>query len=171
MRQEKQLLLDEMAEKIADAESMVFMSYNCLTPNSAASLRDAIAKAGSDFSVVRKRVFLKALQEAKIDVDSKQLQGHIAVLFSGEDVVESTKAIFNFSDDNPDVLTVLGGHFEGKACTFSDVKMLSELPGKQEMRAQLLGVLEAPMGETLGTVEALLTSVIHCLENKSMQEE
>ena len=41
-----------------------------------------------------------------------------------------------------------------------------KLPAKDEMRAQLLGLFEAPMSQTLSTMESLLTSVMHCLENK-----
>ena len=53
----------------------------------------------------------------------------------------------------------------------TDVESLSKLPGKDEMRAQLLAYLEAPMAQTLAVMDALLTSVVYCLENKSKQAE
>ncbi len=66
---------------------------------------------------------------------------------------------------------VVGGRFEGKMYTGADVEKLSNLPSKDEMRAQFLSVLEAPMSQTLAVMEALLTSVVYCLDNKSKQEE
>jgi large subunit ribosomal protein L10 len=39
------------------------------------------------------------------------------------------------------------------------------------MRAQLLGTFEAPMSQTLAVVEAILCSVLHCLENKAQLSE
>ena len=54
-------------------------------------------------------------------------------------------------------------------CSASDVEQISKLPSKEEMRAQFLGTLEAPLSQTLGVIEALLTTVMHCLENKSGQ--
>ena len=53
----------------------------------------------------------------------------------------------------------------------SDVERLSKLPSKDEMRAQFLSVLEAPMSQTLAVMEALLTSVPYCLDNKCKQED
>jgi large subunit ribosomal protein L10 len=52
-------------------------------------------------------------------------------------------------------------------CSASDVEQISKLPGKDEMRSQFLGTLEAPLAQTLSVLEALLTSVMYCLENKS----
>ena len=48
---------------------------------------------------------------------------------------------------------------------------MSKLPSKDEMRAQFLGTLEAPMAQTLAVMDALLTSVVHCLNNKVQLDE
>ena len=48
-----------------------------------------------------------------------------------------------------------------------DVKAISELPSQDEMRAQFVGLLEAPMTQTLSVMQALLTSIMYCLENKA----
>jgi large subunit ribosomal protein L10 len=50
------------------------------------------------------------------------------------------------------------------------VELISKLPTLLEMRAQFLGLLEAPMTQTLGTIQAMLTSVIYCLDNKAKKE-
>ncbi len=94
------------------------------------------------------------------------LQGHIAVVFANEDPVQTTKAIFQFCQENEEVLEVIGGRFEGAICSAQDVEQISKLPSKDEMRAQFLGTLEAPLAQTLAVMDALLTSVMHCLENK-----
>ena len=64
-------------------------------------------------------------------------------------------------------MNVLTGYMDGKLYNAEEVKTLSELPSKDELRAQFVGLLEAPMGQTLGVFDALLTSVIHCLNNKA----
>jgi len=171
MRAEKQLLLDEIQEKIGQAKSLVLASYRKLEPNKAAAFRDELRKQGSGIGVVRKRIFAKAALASGVAIDLDTLQGHIAVVFISGDPVATTKTIFQFSKENEDVLTILGGRFDGQVCSAADVETISKLPSKDEMRAQFLGLLEAPMSQALATVEALLSSVMYCLENKSQESE
>ena len=171
MRAEKQLLLDEIKEKIDQSKAMVLASYQKLSPNTTAGFRDSLRKIGGGLEVVRKRVLIKAAEASGVQLDPDILEGHIAVIFADEDPVATTKLIFAFSKENEDTLKVLGGRLEGQLCTGADIEMISMLPGKDEMRAQFLGLLEAPMSQTLAVVEALLSSVMHCLENKAQKGE
>lgn len=166
MRKEKQYLLDQIKNEIDDSSAMVMMSYQKLGPNATFELRDQIRQAGGHMTVVKKRIFIKAMEAAGVAVEGVDLSGHLAIVYTGEDTVAPTKAVFKFSDEHADTLSVLGGHFDGKFATPADVVALSKLPSKDEMRAQLLGTFEAPLSQTLAVFEALLTSVPHALENK-----
>ncbi|MDN3507859.1 MAG: 50S ribosomal protein L10, partial [Simkaniaceae bacterium] len=55
-------------------------------------------------------------------------------------------------------------------CVETDFKMIADLPTKNEMRAQFVGLLEAPMVQVVNVVNALLTSPLHCMENKCQKE-
>lgn len=169
MRPEKQFLLDEIQEKIVNAKALVFASYKKLEPNAVAGFRSNLAKVGGSLEVVRKRILIKAAQVAGVTLDKGLLEGHIAVFFADQDPVQTTKVIYQFSSENEDVLKVLCGQFEGAICSAQDVELISKLPNKDEMRAQLLGTLEAPLSQTLAVFEALMTSVIYCVENKCQQ--
>lgn len=171
MKSEKQLLLDEIKDKIVESKAFVVTRYSAMQANSAAEFRTCIAEAGGDFEVVKKRVLKKAAEDAGIEIDTDALEGHIGVVFADDDPVQVTKAIFKFSGDNKDQLAFLSGRFEGKSCNASDLVQISKLPSVDQMRAEFLGLLEAPAAQMLGVVDALLTSVIHCLNNKAEQEE
>ncbi len=167
MRPEKQFLLDDIKDRINDSKAIVLASYKRLQPNASASFRNDLAKSGGSLEVVKKRVLIKAAQVAGVELDPALLQGHIAVVFANQDPVQTTKVVYQFCKENEEVLVVIGGRFEGVTCSASDVEQISKLPGKDEMRAQFLGTLEAPLSQTLAVIEALLTSVMHCLDNKS----
>ncbi len=169
MRPEKQLLLDEIKDKIVGSKALVLASYKRLEPNAASAFRTNLAKTGGSLEVVKKRVLIKAAQVAGVELDPALLQGHIAVVFANQDPIQTTKAVYQFSKENEEVLEVIGGRFEGAFCSAQDVEQISKLPSKDEMRAQFLGTLEAPLSQTLAVMEALLTSVMHCLDNKSQQ--
>jgi large subunit ribosomal protein L10 len=167
MRPEKQLLLDEIKQQIDGSAVMILAKYQQMNPNLSAAFRTSLGSAGGAFEIVRKRILLKAMQAAGFAIDADLLQGHIGVIFAGKDPIQVTKVLYQFTKENEDILEVLGARFEGKFCSAEDVKQISELPSQDEMRAQFLGLLEAPLAQTLAVMEALLTSVPYCLENKS----
>lgn len=171
MRQEKQLFLDDVKERIEEAPALVLLAYEKLDPNKAADLREDLKKSGSHMFMCSKRVFLKAAEEAGIAFNKESLKGHLAITFTGEDVSESTKTLYTFAKENENTLEVLAGHFDGKIVEEADVKAISKLPGKQEMRSIFVGLLAAPMQQTVGVFNSLLTSVPNCLENKVKKEE
>lgn len=167
MRPEKQLLLDEIKGHLEKHGTFVIMSYQKVTANLANRFRNEIAKQGGNVEMVRKRLLLKAADQLGLKLDLEALPGHISLVLAGKDPFETTKTVFRFSQDNDKALEVLGGRFEGQFYDGKQVEMLSKLPGKDEMRAQLLATLEAPMSQTLAVMEALLTSVVYCLDNKA----
>lgn len=170
MREEKQLLKQEILDKIIKHPAFVIMQYAGLTANAANDFRREVRKMGGDVEIVRKRVLVKAAEDAGLNLDFAVLDGHVGLVFLGGDPIETTKFVFKFSKEREKVITVLGGRIEGQLYPGSDVERLSQLPSKNEMRAQFLGLLEAPMSQTLAVMEALLTSVAHCLENKCKKE-
>lgn len=170
MRHEKQLLLDEVREQISQNSSFVIMSYAGLKANDANLFRTDIAKAGGSVEVLRKRILLKAAEAVGIVLNIEDLPGHIGLVFAGSDPLETAKLVFKFRQDKNKVVDVIGGRFDGQLYNAAQMEMLSQLPSKDEMRAQLLATFEAPLSQTLAVFEALLTSVPHCLENKCQLE-
>jgi len=170
MREEKQLLLDEIKGYIEDNSTFLVMNYAGLNAGLTHSFRSDIHKSGGFVEIVRKRVFVKAAIDAGVPFEVDQLPGHIGLVFAGEDPLEAAKITFKFQNDNEKVINVLGARFDGEMYSADQIEQLSKLPGKQEMRAQLLSVFAAPMTQTLGVMQSLLTSVVYCLDNKAKQE-
>ena len=171
MREEKQLLKDEIREKMDRHGSFLIMHYAGLAANAANAFRREIGKMGGDIEVVRKRVFIKVAEEAGLSLNDDLLEGHLGLVFLGPDPIETTKTVFRFSRERDGVIKVRGGRFEGQVYGGEDVEKLSKLPDINEMRAQLLSVFEAPMAETLAVMEALLSSVVYCIDNKTKQDQ
>jgi large subunit ribosomal protein L10 len=170
MKQEKQLLLDEIKQQIEHYGTFVITNYAGVSANNMNQFRNQIASLGGEVQMIRKTVLAKAAEEAGMPLQVEDLKGHIGIVFAGKDPIETTKAVFKFSKENENAITVLGGRFDGRLYKGSEVEMMASLPGKDEMRAQLLGLFVAPLSETLSVMNAIMTSVLYCLENKSQQE-
>jgi large subunit ribosomal protein L10 len=168
MRKEKELLLNEIKDKIDGSTAMIVTRYEKLEPNVSWQLRDQLTKSGSFFEVVRKQVFLKAAEKSGIKIDESLLKGHVGVVFINQpDAMPSTKLIFKFSEDNGQIFEVLFGQVEGKLVPGSDLAILSKLPGIDEMRATLLGLFTSPMSQMLAVLEAIMAGPLSVLSQKS----
>jgi len=169
MKKEKQLFLDQISDQVNASPTFLIAQYDKLTANQANEFRRKMQNVGVSFEVVRKRMLLKAAEKSGVKLSLEMLPGHIGVLFIAHDPIEATKAVLKFSDDNEKCMQLLGAQMEGHLISKEDVQALSKIPPKNELRAQFLGLLEAPMAETLGVMDALLTSVLHCVNNKSKE--
>ncbi len=171
MRKEKLLLLDEITEMLNQHNSaFIIMQYNKVSANAMNGFRNDIAQIGGDIQVMRKRILSKAIISAGINIESVELPGHVGIVFGGTDPLETTKAVFKYSKENGNSVSVLGGRLYGNLYDAKQVETLSTLPNIDGMRSQLLSVLEAPLRETVGVMNSLLTCILFCLENKSKKE-
>lgn len=168
MRKEKQLLLDEIVEELDSASSYVLMRYQDLGANSTFEFRSRLQEKGGKIVAFKKRIFLKAIADKVLDFNKEDLSGHVAAVVSGEDPVGPAKVLCDFQkEQNNKSVEILGGFFEGVQISKADVLEIAQLPGKDEMRSQLLGLFEAPMTLSLGAMEAVMSSVPSCLQQKS----
>jgi len=166
---EKELFLQEIKTKF-NPEGFVAINYQKINANILAEFREKLAQVKGDFFVVKKRIFLKAAKALQLQYELEELEGHIALILAKEEFITATKVLYTFKKENENVLNILSGYFKGKKYTSKEIEQISELPSLEESRAQILGVFAAPMSQTLGVIESILTSVICCIENKSIKE-
>lgn len=169
MRPEKQLLLDEIQEKVESSKALIITKYAKLSPDTSWKLASTATPKNCYFEVVKKRILQKALENKKLKTED--LAGHIGVFFIGCDPMEGIKLFYNFKKENENLFEFISGHFEGKQYSPSELETLAKLPTQDEMRAQLLSLFVSPMTQTLSIMHNLLTGVIYCLENKSQKQE
>lgn len=166
MRQEKQYLLDDLKARIENSKAFIVTHYKSMSANAMNNFRGMLSKEGSEFEVIAKRVFIKAAENQGIELKKEDMQGHIGIVFTKDDFVTAAKLLCKFEEES-EKIEILSGFIEGQLYDKQSVIKLSKLPSMNELRAQFIGLLEAPMSQTLGVFDALLTSVIHCLENKA----
>jgi large subunit ribosomal protein L10 len=170
MLAEKEIFLEEVKGKIDPSVGFILASYRGINANAFAGFRSRLVETGGDFFVMKKRVFVKAAKDLNLVYDVKELSGHVGLAFSKDNFLKMTKELYAFRKEFVNTVDVLGGHFEGKKCSAAEVEQISALPTQDEMRAQFLGLLAAPMTQTLGLIQAMLCSVIYCLDNKANKE-
>ena len=171
MKREKQLLLEEMKGQIEQSGTFIITQYQKLTGDKAYAFRRELEKVGGYFEVVRKRMLLQATHQMGIEFDGDQLPGHIGLVLGAKDPLEATKIVMKFSEDNEESFQLVGGYVDGQKTSAEDVRKLATLPGKEQMRAELLGLFCAPASGVLGAMESLLSGVLYCVDSRAREQK
>ncbi|MBR6409751.1 MAG: 50S ribosomal protein L10 [Alphaproteobacteria bacterium] len=151
-RDEKKQLLDELHELINGSEVVVISHYKGLTVAEVSELRNAVRKAGAGFRVTKNRITKLALKDTKFEGLADLFKGPTAIAYSS-DPVAACKACVNFAKDN-EKLVIVGGAMGTGALTIDEIKRLATIPSMDELRAKLIGLLQAPASKLARVTKA-----------------
>lgn len=168
-KQQKEALVKEVTEKVKDSKALVFANYKGVTVKDLTTIRKELAKSGSTWQVLKKTLLNIALKDAGVELNARELSGQIGVAFS-KDEVAAAKVLSDFQKNNKEVpLAIEGGSLGKKALSIQEIKALAKLPSQDELRAKLVGTLQAPISgfvRVLGGNLRGLVQVLKAIEEK-----
>lgn len=159
----KDAKIEELRARTAQARNLFLTDFRGLTVGEISKLRRALGKGGASYGVVKNTLFTKAVPEIAAQLEA-YLQGPTAIVFAGEDVVGPAKALQSFVDETKK-LEIKAGLVDGRVIGKGEVQQLSKLPGLDELRAQLVGVLVAPLQNLVSTLSGKQTELAGVLES------
>lgn len=141
----KKQIVSDYAEKLAKAKSFVLVDYRGLTVAEDTALRNTLRKENVEYSVVKNRLILRAVEKAGIEgIDASVFEGPTAIAISYEDAVTPAKLLTeNVKKVNK--TAIKGGVVEGKALSVEELAKVATIPSKPVLIAQLLGMLQSPI--------------------------
>ena len=160
-RSQKEELAEELTQKIADSKAVVICDYKGLKVDELKSVREALRENGGEMLITKKTLIQIALEQAKIDLDVRKMEGQIAIVHGGDEI-SSPKALYEFSKDN-DNLKILAGALEKKAISDIEVINLAKLPSKDELLARVVGSIKAPMNGFVQVLSGNLKKFVYAL--------
>ena len=141
-REEKTQLLAELNELFNTAETIVVSHYKGLTVEEVSELRDNIRKVGAGFRVTKNRITRLALKGTKFEALAELFVGPTAIAFAN-DPISACKACVEFAKTNEKLL-VIGGAMGTGVLSVDEIKRLASIPSMDELRAKIIGLLQAP---------------------------
>jgi len=141
--QEKQAVVAEVSEQVAQAETMVLAEYRGIEVGDITKLRADARNAGVYFRVVKNTLARRAVQGTPFEALSDQMVGPLVYSISA-DPVAAAKVVFEFAKTN-DKLVIKAGAYNGKVMDAAAVNALATIPGKDVLLAQLCGLLQSPV--------------------------
>ena len=141
-REEKTELLAELNGIFKGAESVVLAEYIGLTVAEAEALRKKIREAGASLRVTKNRIARLALKDTKFEGLADMFKGPVVMAYAS-DPIAACKACVQFAKEN-EKLVIVGGALSDKILTLNEIKDLASIPSMDELRAKLIGLLQAP---------------------------
>lgn len=162
-KSQKTELIAEVAAKVKDSKALVFANFKGVSVKDITTLRRSLRETGSSWQVLKKTLLNRALDEVGVKVDARSLDGQVGVAF-GSDEVAAAKTIADFLKANKEsTLSIVGGSLGSEALSVEAVKALAKLPSRDELRAQLVGTLQAPISGFVRTLSGNLTGLVRVL--------
>lgn len=151
-REEKAELLSELNKLFSDSEIVVVSHYKGLTVKEVSELRDNIRKAGAGFRVTKNRITRLALKDTKFENLADLFKGPTAIAFAN-DPISACKACVEFAKTN-EKLIVVGGAMGTGVLSVDEIKKLASIPSMDELRAKIIGLLQAPAAQLARVTKA-----------------
>lgn len=144
-RADKEQEIKLIGEKLAKAKGAFVVDFKGIKVEQVTSLRKKLHASESEMKVVRNTLAKRALKDyPKVDAAlSSKMKGTNALVFSYGEVNATAKTLAEFAKD-VEILQIKTGVMDGEALDETKIKFLATLPGKDQLRAMFLGVLQAP---------------------------
>lgn len=151
-REEKTELLAELNGIFNGAESVVLAEYIGLTVAEAEALRKKIREVGASLRVTKNRIARLALKDTKFEGLTDLFKGPVVMAYAS-DPIAACKACVQFAKEN-EKLVIVGGALSDKMLTMDEIKELASIPSMDELRAKLIGLLQAPASKVARVCKA-----------------
>ena len=143
-RSTKEEILGGYEEAMASAEHAFVIGFKGITVNQVNDLRSKVRKSGGQYVVIKNTLARRAVAGKPPEQVKEHFTGPTAVAYSLEDPVALAKVLTDFAKDAP-VIEFKGGLVEGRPIAASQVKEIASLPGRQELLAKLLFLMQSPI--------------------------
>ena len=168
MRAEKIQML-EVVKDLLKGQSFFLIGFRALTVAEFSAFRAQLAAIGASCHVVKNTLIHKASEALGYQsVAEQNIVGATAVVSESNDPVAMAKAIKELIKATPDAekkarVTVKLGFLDGKLLNAAEVAALAELPPREVLLGQLLGLLQAPATGLVRVLNAKLSSIVYVL--------
>lgn len=150
-RARKSESIEALKSVFADAGAVVVTHYTGITVAQMEDLRHRLRQEGATLKVVKNTFVQKALAGAS-DETLGMFTGPVAIAY-GPDAVSAAKVAVQYAKDN-EKFVIIGGLMGEQVLDAKSIDALAKLPSLDQIRAKLVGLLNAPATRVAGVLQA-----------------
>jgi large subunit ribosomal protein L10 len=149
-REEKAAVIDEVSAQVAQAQSIIVAEYRGLGVGSITALRKQARESGVYLRVLKNTLARRAVAGTPFEGLTDKLVGPLIYGIS-KDPVSAAKVLADFAKSN-DKLALKAGAMPNAVLDQNGVKALASMPSREELLAQLMGTMQAPVAKFVRTL-------------------
>lgn len=166
---QKQDVVDEVSNLLKESKLTVALNYSGTGVKPLQELRRNGKENSTTIKIIKNRLVIKALKnnDTYKDIDTKLLNGQLLYAFNNQDEVAPAQVLAKFAKTYPNVKFIGAITNEGKFLTENEVKVLADLPNKNELIAQVIATLNSPVNDLTNSLSGNLHSLLDGISKKA----
>lgn len=157
----KKARVAEFGDYVARAQAMVLAEYRGMSVSDMTALRVKAREAGVHLRVLKNTLGRRAVAGTPFEKLADQMSGPLAYGLS-KDPVAVARVMHEFARDN-DKLVIKGGAIPNSLMTPRQVAQLATMPSREQLLAQLMGTMRAPVGKFVSTLNEVPSKFVRTL--------
>jgi large subunit ribosomal protein L10 len=150
-KERKEEVLSQYGDWLKRSQAVILVEYSGASMKALDNIRAKIREAGGEFHVVKNTLARRAFADSGMQFPSDYLVKSTAVSFAFTDPASLAKALTD-ATKGLEFIKVKGGFMSGQTLNAVQIKALADMPPLPVVRAQLLGMLQAPAGKLVRTI-------------------
>lgn len=169
-REKKETIVNEYVEKLRRSQAVIVSEYRGLSTKQLQGLRRDLRAAQSELAVSKNTLIARALTEVGLPAPEELLTGPVAVTFCYDEVAAPAKVLTKFAKDSK-IMVLRGGLLGQSVFNEAGVQSLTELPSKDQLRAQVVGTLQSPISGLVNVLAGTVRGFMNVLNARAAQLE
>jgi large subunit ribosomal protein L10 len=170
MRPEKVILVSDLCEKLKASSFVLVTDYQRMKVADFSELRNRLASAGAQIHVVKNNFLRRAMAECGFPDPGQELTGQTAIVTDGSDVAPVAKVLKTFATEFK-IPRIKVGFVDRAVLSAKELEVLAELPPRNMLQAQCLGLLLAPATRLVRLLNEPASGLARLLKAKAEKEE